>query len=128
MGYYLYPTTLAQIQYPADTPTFYDGYIVGEQPVTIAVPRHTQTANVAYADGHSKAFHMSMQQNCGSGNAACLFDSATQLWVNQYYIDHGPYRANPGANLNAGFNGIVPDPTCTGADGASPQTLCITGY
>jgi prepilin-type N-terminal cleavage/methylation domain-containing protein/prepilin-type processing-associated H-X9-DG protein len=108
-----YPATLAQIQYPADTPTFYDGYIVAVYPpITVAVPRHTQTANVAYADGHSKAFHMSLQPNCGSGNAACVYDDATQRWVNQYYIDHGPYRANSGDNPNAGFNGIVTDPVC----------------
>jgi prepilin-type N-terminal cleavage/methylation domain-containing protein/prepilin-type processing-associated H-X9-DG protein len=109
-----YPATLAQIQYPADTPTFYDGYIVGKYPpITVASPRHTNTANVAYADGHSKAFHMTSQDCQGTSSyGTCVFDGPTQRWTNAYYIDHGPYRANVGDAPNAGFNGIVTDPVC----------------
>jgi prepilin-type N-terminal cleavage/methylation domain-containing protein/prepilin-type processing-associated H-X9-DG protein len=117
-----YPKALAQIGFPADTPSFYDGYIVGAQPITPAIPRHTQTANVAYVDGHSKAYHMSLQPVCPS--TTCLLDSNTGLWINQSYIDHGPYRANPGDQLNSGFNGIVTDPVCTTE--TLPETQCIS--
>jgi prepilin-type N-terminal cleavage/methylation domain-containing protein/prepilin-type processing-associated H-X9-DG protein len=103
-----WPKTLAQVGYPADTPTFYDGYLVGSWPITPAVARHSQTADVAYVDGHSKAFHMSQLQA-----GAYAVDQFTGLPINQYYIDHGPYRADPGAQLNSGFEGVVMDPVCT---------------
>jgi prepilin-type processing-associated H-X9-DG protein len=111
-----WPTAIAAIVYPADTPTVYDGYFVGEAPVTVAIPRHSQTANVAYVDGHSAPFSMAQQANY-------VTDMYTGLPVNQYYIATGPYRANPGAEPNSAFNGIVTDPICTTE--ALPQTECI---
>jgi prepilin-type N-terminal cleavage/methylation domain-containing protein len=113
-----WPAALAAIQYPADTPTFYDGYIVGSLPITPAVARHSMTTDVAYADGHSKAFHMS-----ATPPQYVSTDAATQLPINQYYIDHGPFRGNPG-NYNAGFNGIVTDPNCVTEQ--HPYDDCIT--
>jgi prepilin-type N-terminal cleavage/methylation domain-containing protein/prepilin-type processing-associated H-X9-DG protein len=116
-----YPATLAQIGYPADTVTFYDGYIVGVQPVTIAIARHSQTADVTYVDGHSKAFHMA-QLPSGSYTV----DTVTGLPIDQYYVDHGPYRGTTGTwtQYNPGFNGIVIDPNCTTEK--DPYNECIT--
>jgi prepilin-type processing-associated H-X9-DG protein len=120
------PSTLADIQYPADTPTFYDGYITGNGGTVIANPLHTQTANLAYADGHSKSFRMSMQQNCGNGNNNCVMDNmGTGKWTNQYYVDHGPYRAHNGDVPSATFDGIVTDPVCPTTE---DSRNCLTSH
>jgi prepilin-type N-terminal cleavage/methylation domain-containing protein/prepilin-type processing-associated H-X9-DG protein len=116
-----WPKTLAQVLYPADTPTMYDGYFVGAWPITPAVARHSQTANVAYVDGHSKAFHMSQLQP-----GQYSVDQYTGLPTNQYYIDHGPYHGTPGSwnAYNSGFNGIVTDPVCTTE--TDPYDQCLS--
>jgi prepilin-type N-terminal cleavage/methylation domain-containing protein/prepilin-type processing-associated H-X9-DG protein len=105
--YVPWPKTLAQIGYPADTATMYDGFFVGAWPVTPASARHQQAANVGYVDGHSKAFHMSPTPQKDVST-----DRYTKLPINSYYIDHGPYRGNPGS-FNSAFDGIVLDPVCT---------------
>jgi prepilin-type N-terminal cleavage/methylation domain-containing protein/prepilin-type processing-associated H-X9-DG protein len=119
-----WPKTLAQINYPADTTSFWDGYVVGVDPVVPAIPRHTQSANIIYVDGHSKAFHMTQ-----TPAAYVVTDSAnTQLTANPYYIDHGPYRGNPNNSnyadaFNPAFLGLVTDPVCTTEP--DPPSQCV---
>jgi prepilin-type processing-associated H-X9-DG protein len=113
-----YPATLAAIQYPADTVTFYDGYIAGQPSLMVADARHLHTANVSYVDGHSKPFHMAKQDK-GSFEV----DKVTGRPINQYYIDHGPYRSSPGQQPNSAFDGIVTDPVC--AADPRPSDDCI---
>jgi prepilin-type N-terminal cleavage/methylation domain-containing protein/prepilin-type processing-associated H-X9-DG protein len=113
-----YPSTLAQIGYPADTPMFYDGYLVGSIQISPAIPRHAQSANLVYVDGHSKAFHMALFPNNNY-----LVDAATHLPVNQYYIDHGPYRGDPNEFPSA-FVGIVTDPVCPNTI-VRPDEFCL---
>ena len=112
------PYTLDQVPYPADTPALFDGYIVAQQPCMIAEARHNGTADVVYADGHSKAFHMAEQDQ---GDYAV--DRTSGHAVNRHYIDHGPYRASPGELPNPSFNGIVTDPFC--AKETNPSRECI---
>jgi prepilin-type N-terminal cleavage/methylation domain-containing protein/prepilin-type processing-associated H-X9-DG protein len=124
------PTTMAAIQYPADTVTFYDGYLTVEGDVAIAIARHSGTADVAYMDGHSKAFHMGGPQavyQCDNPDYSCGGTSTyTGLPINQYYIDHGPYRARAGDRQNAAFDGLVTDPVC--ATSTNPPDDCVTSH
>jgi len=116
------PNPLASIQYPADTPTFYDGILATISPSTVAVARHSQTADLTFADGHSKAFHMALNPNP-------VMDTTLNVPVNQYYIDHGPYRARPGSQPNASFDGIVTDPVCDSAvANEDPGHNCLTSH
>jgi prepilin-type N-terminal cleavage/methylation domain-containing protein/prepilin-type processing-associated H-X9-DG protein len=124
LGNLPYPKTLAAIGYPADTTTFWDGYIVGTEPIIPSIPRHTQSSNWIYADGHAKSFHMSQ-----TPAEYVLIDPYTNLYVNQYYIDHGPYRGNPnsgryGERFNCAPLGLVIDPVC--ATATDPFTQCVT--
>ncbi len=114
----LEPNALAAVQYPADTPTFYDGYLTYGGGTVIAVARHSQTADLAYVDGHSKAFHMSYNPNYVSDTGF------TDLPENQYYIDHGPYRARAGEQPSAVFDGIVTDPVCVTE--SNPPDDCLS--
>jgi len=117
------PLALAAIQYPADTPTFYDGYITYGGGTTIAVARHSATADLAYADGHSKAFHMAYNPNYISDTGY------TGLPENQYYIDHGPYVNNPWDAPGAAFDGVVIDPVCNTPTALShPTENCLADH
>jgi prepilin-type N-terminal cleavage/methylation domain-containing protein len=113
------PKALAAIGFPADTPMFFDGTLVGVLPITPAYAVHTQTVDIAYADGHSKAFHM------GLTPAADLLplDKYSQRYPNFYYIDHGPYRGNSWNVYTTSFNGLVTDPVC---NSSTPYDDCIT--
>jgi prepilin-type N-terminal cleavage/methylation domain-containing protein len=119
-----YPKTLAQVEFPADNASFWDGYIVGTDPAVPAVARHSQTADVIYVDGHSKAFHMSQ-----TPAEYVVTDPYLKLPVNQNYIDHGPYRGNPSNGnytdrYNAAFLGMVTDPVCVTE--SDPPNQCVT--
>lgn len=107
------PTTLAQYPYPADQPVFYDGYIGYTGGVNIYLPiapRHTNTANVAYLDGHAKVFHM-IQNPDPTQYDSTLVHGYLDTWI----IPHsGPFKTLPGhPNLpNFQFAGVVIDPVC----------------
>lgn len=111
------PKTLAQIPYPADTSLFWDGIIDGTEGSGVAgMARHTQSCDVAYADGHSKAFHMSPTPAAG-----VVIDSYLNVAINPNYIDHGPYKGNPYSGrldevYQSSFDGIVQDPVCAESD------------
>ena len=120
------PKSMASIQYPADTTLFWDGMLVGQLPMTPAFARHNQTANIAYSDGHSKAFHMAITPS----EYWMAKDPASGLVPNQYFIDHGPYSGGSISETLSGvpiqyatsFNGIVVDPVCNNPD---PYHNCI---
>jgi prepilin-type processing-associated H-X9-DG protein len=113
-----YPKSFAQVNFPADTPALYDGYVVRQIPISIAIPRHAQTATVAFMDGHVKPLRM-VPLPAGIPPRK---DPATGRKLDAFFIDHGPYRANPGRH-NAAFNGIVTDPVC--AIQIKPETECL---
>jgi prepilin-type N-terminal cleavage/methylation domain-containing protein/prepilin-type processing-associated H-X9-DG protein len=129
------PQPLAAIAFPADTATFYDGYLTVQGDVAIAAARHSGSADVAFADGHSKAFHMGEQQSydCDSKDYSCggtpgSGNVYTGLPINQFYIDHGPYRARPNDRQNAAFDGIVTDPVCALPNGSDPPSNCVSNH
>jgi prepilin-type processing-associated H-X9-DG protein len=76
--------------------------------------RHNNTANVAYADGHSKAFHEAYNQN------PTQYDSSIGMYDDQWYINNGPFQcpnsiAGSGTQAtltNDQLYGLVRDPTC----------------
>jgi prepilin-type N-terminal cleavage/methylation domain-containing protein len=113
------PKALATIGYPADTPMFFDGTLVGELPITPAYAIHNQTVDISYADGHSKAFHMGLTPQAD----LLPQDQASGRYPNFYYIDHGPYRGNSWNLYTTSFNGLVTDPVCTSN---SPYDDCIS--
>ncbi|MGQ9488479.1 MAG: hypothetical protein ACUVR7_12405 [Armatimonadota bacterium] len=47
------PISMAELQYPAETAAFYDGWLDVQFYSPIA-PRHNEMVNCAYADGHAK--------------------------------------------------------------------------
>jgi prepilin-type processing-associated H-X9-DG protein len=114
-----FPYGLDQIPYPADTPLLFDGYVIGQRPNMIVEARHIQTANVAYVDGHSKAFHLTELRD-----GDYLTDTASGRAMNRFCIDHGPYRSDPGAQPNSSFDGIVTDPVCAAT--TVPSRDCVS--
>jgi prepilin-type N-terminal cleavage/methylation domain-containing protein/prepilin-type processing-associated H-X9-DG protein len=109
------PEALAAIGFPADQPIFHDGYLslLG---LNFDVPvegRHTGGANLAYADGHSKFFHLT--QNMSPQSA--YFDSMNNKYLDAWEITSGPFRSDlsgigPATNPGWEFVGVVLDPVC----------------
>jgi prepilin-type N-terminal cleavage/methylation domain-containing protein len=113
------PKALSAIQYPADTPMFFDGTVVGVLPITPAYALHNQNVDISYSDGHSKAFHMGLTPQAD----LLPLDQASGRYPNFYYIDHGPYRGDSWNLYTTSFDGIVTDPVC---NSTTPYDSCIT--
>jgi prepilin-type N-terminal cleavage/methylation domain-containing protein/prepilin-type processing-associated H-X9-DG protein len=115
--------TDASVGFPASTPLWYDGdlYTFLE---SLVLARHNQTANVAYCDGHSKAFHMTQNtvQEPGMSFPGFTYD---ELWL----VTSGPYRPPNSiftydATEQFKLWGLVRDPDCAIAT-ADPSTSCV---
>jgi prepilin-type N-terminal cleavage/methylation domain-containing protein/prepilin-type processing-associated H-X9-DG protein len=118
----------AVIGYPADQPTFYDAgleFFRGELDLPVNGP-HQNGLNVAYADGHSKSFRLTVNTNPDP----TFYNSTDGRHEDQWIIDHGPFRSlltEFGGNDNGTlpgweFQGIVLDPVCN-APNTSKQCL-----
>jgi prepilin-type N-terminal cleavage/methylation domain-containing protein/prepilin-type processing-associated H-X9-DG protein len=114
------PSNIATIGFPADQPTFYDGYLAVTHPHLPIEARHFGMANVAYADGHAKTFHLTQNPTPDPTNYDPIYThKQSDLWV----VTSGPFRAPP---PNGCFlDGIVLDPVC-GPDKTNPTKECIS--
>ncbi len=117
--------TDATVNFPADTPLWEDGAF-DSQLNTPIFARHNNTANVAYVDGHSKAFHEQYNTN------PQVYDSSIAMYDDQWYIVAGPFRcpnsiAGSGTQAlltNDQLYGLVRDPTCL-APSADSNLSCV---
>jgi prepilin-type N-terminal cleavage/methylation domain-containing protein/prepilin-type processing-associated H-X9-DG protein len=109
-GHYRPIQTDATVNYPADTPVWEDGAF-DSQLNTPIFARHNNTANVCFADGHSKAYHENLNPT------PTAYDSSIAMYDDQWYIASGPYRCpNSIAGTNTVENdqlyGLIRDPVC----------------
>jgi prepilin-type N-terminal cleavage/methylation domain-containing protein/prepilin-type processing-associated H-X9-DG protein len=94
------PISLAELQYPADTSAFYDGWLATTFHSPIA-PRHNDNANCAYADGHAK--NVKARKN---PNPTRPLDPIKNRRRDDWLVAGGPY----GGSYE--LWGIVMDPGC----------------
>jgi prepilin-type processing-associated H-X9-DG protein len=100
------PKSLADTPYPANQPSYYDGYVAASGDVTIIDGRHFGCANVAYLDGHVKALKLM------SNTADVKVDRATKRPIDAWIVTSGPFRGDTASTPRSSLNGIVLDPVC----------------
>jgi prepilin-type N-terminal cleavage/methylation domain-containing protein/prepilin-type processing-associated H-X9-DG protein len=104
-------TSLASVQYPADTVALYDGVFDYVSNRVVVEGRHTSGANAAYLDGHSKFVRLS-QPTTPSVTPGYAWPSIT--WDDAWVVSGGPYRAPNEIHCNEMYElrGLVRDPAC----------------
>jgi prepilin-type N-terminal cleavage/methylation domain-containing protein/prepilin-type processing-associated H-X9-DG protein len=116
----------ASIQFPTDTVLWFEGAWISDGELPAIFARHNEFANVAYCDGHAKAFRMLLNPELGPGNPT-VGSAFVPGILNEWFVNHGPYRCPnsiwPSDNCSW-FIGIVRDPACPGAS-TDPDKSCV---
>ncbi|HZP81898.1 MAG TPA: DUF1559 domain-containing protein [Chthonomonadaceae bacterium] len=112
--------TLGSVQFPVAQTMWYDGFIGGGGSFYTPVEgRHTDGANVAYADGHSKFLRLQKNPN------PRRYDTALGKWIDGWIVTSGPYRTPDINNPNFELGGMVIDAECVNPQWAPKGTTCV---
>jgi prepilin-type N-terminal cleavage/methylation domain-containing protein/prepilin-type processing-associated H-X9-DG protein len=115
--------TLASIQFPVEQTLFYDGFLAGGGSFYTPVEgRHSDGANVAYSDGHSKFFRLQRNPN---PNPA-YFDPAIGKQIDGWIVTSGPFRSPDPNRPNFELAGLVIDGACINPQFTPTGTTCVT--